>query len=132
MTLRLGGSQRLKDRASTNMVNNLPDMAAIYRPGVPVQSPDFGQDVTYTLLNTVEASYWTLTGSEALVLQRMDVKAEATVALPPYTDITELDQIVYTETRTGRIHHFNVTFVHERSEPMLLHVSVTEYKFKPD
>lgn len=129
MVRTLGATQRLRERARANHEADMPDTAAIYRPSATTPSNDFGSNTVYALLDTVPANYWAVTGQEALTLQRLDVRANSTVMLPALTDITEHDQIVYTVTETGAIHHFDVSYVHDRSRGHTLHVSVTEYKF---
>lgn len=125
----LGGTQALRDRARANSQDVMPDTAQTWRPGTNTPTSDFGDSQTFTELDTVNANYWSVSGREAFLLQRLDVKADAIVSLPYNTDITELDQIIYTETETGKIHHFFVSMVFGRSRPFLQRVAVTEYKF---
>lgn len=124
----LGGHEKLRARARENHLGLLYDEAAIYRP-TTVPTPDFGTETVFVLLDITEANYWSISGREAIVLERLDVPADCVVMLPALTDITEEDEILYTLTETGEIHHFRVTYVFDRSREKALKVSVTEYKF---
>ena len=124
-------SQQLRDRIRANSQGRKNDWAAIYRPGAAVPSPDFGSTTTYALLGLVLAAFWPVSGQEMLLLQGMNVKAEVTVALAWDTDITEQDEIVYTVTETGAVHHFAVSFVYRGSGDYALRVAATEYKLQP-
>lgn len=125
----LSGNQTLLDNMRKNFNTILDDEVAIYRPGPPVDSGDFGGDATYVLLDIVPAHYWTITGREAFALQAMNVKAEATVVVPTMTDVVETDELVYTNLETGAIHHFNVVLVWRDSGEFDMQLSVIEYKF---
>lgn len=107
------------------------DMAAIYRIVTGTPNQHFGTTQTFELLDTVAANFWSLTGREALILQQLAVVAEGTVSLPALTDVTELDEIVYTEAETGLVRHFQVTYVKDRSRQLTQNVAVTEYKQEP-
>lgn len=125
----LGPSSRLRARARRNHTYLMPDTAQIMRPGAPVPSTDFGFTQTFVLQDIVSAAYWSISGQEALVLERLDVRAQVTVALPFDSDITEHDEIVYTEAETLQIHHFSVVFVHDRTTPHSVRAACEEYKF---
>ena len=129
MTKTLGGSARLRARARQNHQNTLPDVAVIMRPTL-VPSPDFGHTEVYTDVGNYPASFWATTGGEALVLERLDIRAQVTVALPNDADVVETDEIVLTEGETGQIHHLKVVFVHDRSLPLTVHVSCEEYRLE--
>ncbi len=132
MTMR--GNQRLRDVMRGNFARNFPDLATIWRPET-ITTPDFGEETVYTEIGQVEANWWSMSGREAMVLESIGINAEGTVSLPAtpvITDINELDEIVYEVAETGKIHHFQVMFVYDRSQPHDVRVAVVEMKFEEE
>lgn len=129
MSSRLGPSDMLTQRARENHDAQGVDTASIYRSS-STDTRDFGSNVTWAALDDVSASYWTVTGREAYALQQLQVIASVAVSMPVLTDITEKDEIVYTVFETGKIHHFKVSMVNEKTPGQSLIVYCTEYKFE--
>lgn len=125
----LGPDNRLMDQARQNYETHYPDTVAVYRITFSGVTRDGGQTKIFELLDIVPANYWAVTGREALILQRLDVRGEYTVSLPAYADVNELDELVYTPSRTGRTHHFAVSYVYDSALEQTRRVAVTEYKF---
>ena len=126
----LGGSQALRDRARLNHQTQLADTAQIWRPTATTPTPDFGTDDTFTQVDEVSATFWAISGREAFTLNALQVKADVIVILPALTDVTELDEIVYTEYETDKIHHFIISYVFDRSKQLQQRVAATEYKYE--
>jgi hypothetical protein len=107
----------------------MPDTAQIMRP-TTVPAPDFGTTTTFVETGVVSASFWAISGGEAIILERLDVRADVTVALPHDADVRETDEIVLTEGEGGQVHHLRVVYVHDRSLPLTVHVSCEEIKYQ--
>jgi hypothetical protein len=131
MSIRLGGSNILRQRARANHSTMLVDTAAIYRPGTPTPSSEGGTTSTFSLLGIEPAYFYSVQGNEALALQGMNVIASVIVKVPANTDVTEHDQLVYTVSETGAVHHFDISFVFERSEGLTTKLACSEIKFQP-
>ena len=126
----MGTSQRLRLRMRDNFnASHTPSVAIIWRPTI-VPGGDFGTEVELVEVGPVDANWWSVSGREALVLEQMQIAAEGTVSVPAFTDVTELDELVYTVDETGDVHHFKVVFVFDRDRLFDMRLAVTEYKFE--
>jgi hypothetical protein len=125
----LGAPQFLRDRARQNWVGTFPDLATVYRIHNQATTPDFGHTTTWLLLGPYPASYWSITGQEALILGQLNVEGSITLRLPYGADITEKDQVIYHVTESGATIHMEVTAVHDRTQAQDTHVTCIELKF---
>lgn len=128
----LGAPQFLRDEARLWWQAQYPDVASVWRVATRVQTPDLGYTVTWSQPGAnLPAKFWSVTGREAEVLGQLDVQGDFTVLLAWDADVTPDDHILLTETETGEVHHFQVTYVHDRSNPQSTHVTCIEFSSEP-
>lgn len=124
-------TDHLRSRARTNYERLWTDAAAVYRVTEDAASGDFGHNLTFTLLDIEPANYWAVSGSEALMLEALQVKASLVVTMRWDADVTEHDQIVLTDGETGAIHHLEINWVQRGSGDIGLRLACIEYPLSP-